>query len=835
MTKKLVIVESPAKARTIKRFLGGDYEITASMGHVRDLPEKSLGIDIKNGFKPDYVETKNKTIAQLKSLAKGVSDIYLAPDPDREGEAIAWHLKELLESKKGNINFHRVAFHEITKSAVARAFEQPGKINISLVDAQQARRILDRIVGYQVSPLLWSKVGKGLSAGRVQSVALRIVCEREREIEAFEPQEYWVFGIDFEHTSTPAPDNRFSTKLVKIDGKKAQINNGEEAQSLLTLLQNSPSFEVSSVEVKPQKRNPPPPFITSTLQQSAGTSASRTMRIAQQLYEGIDIGAGGPTGLITYMRTDSVAVASEAQNSCRGFISAEYGTEYIPETHRNYKISKSAQAAHEAIRPTDVTLTPQKAEQFLDSDQLRLYTLIWKRFVASQMAPAKLQKTTVEVENSQSSKTCTFQATAIVTKFPGFMILVGTRKEDDDNKNAEVLGKISEGDDCKPADITKEQKFTEPPPRYTEPSLIRELEANGIGRPSTYAAIVMTIQSRDYCRRGEKAKLFPTETGFLVNDYLVKTLPVLFEIGFTADMEKQLDEIEDSKLNWQEMLSLFYKNFSGWLTDAKYAGAPEKEKASALILLMDTITKWAEPEKSGRRTYDDNKFFNSIKEQFAKENSGITEKQWSALIRIALKYRDQLSGFDEFVSEYSCMEDVAEVQKIIDERAVAAEQRKENLNSEEFLELKEAFDLFDNVEWEAPVKKGARTYDDEKFFNSLKRQMESGKALSEKQMNALRRIAAKYAEKTGEQEKLNSLLKLDELHAQAAAGNPEAEQLLAQLANVTKWEEPVKKGKRTFDDKSFFESLQKQYQDRKSLSSKQVYALKKIAAKYAGK
>lgn len=834
MSKKLVIVESPAKARTIKRFLGSDYEITASMGHVRDLPPHSLGIDIENGFNPDYVNSKDKakTIAQLKSSAKGVSEIYLAPDPDREGEAIAWHLKELLKDKKGDINFHRVAFHEITKSAVAKAFETPGEINGNRVDAQQARRILDRLVGYQVSPLLWSKVRKGLSAGRVQSVALRIVCEREREIEAFVPQEYWVFEIDFEHIPTPAPDNRFTAKLVKIDGKKAEIPSGEEAEALFTTLQNSPGFKVGSVEIKPQRRNAPPPFITSTLQQSAGTSASRTMRIAQQLYEGIDIGSGGPTGLITYMRTDSVAVASEAQNAARGFISAEYGNDYVPESQRNFKISDTAQAAHEAIRPTDVNFTPEKAEEFLDGDQLRLYTLIWKRFVASQMAPAKLEKTTVDVENTQSSQTCTFQATAIVTKFPGHLILAGKKDEDAENKNAEVLGKINEGDACRPEDISKEQKFTEPPPRYSEPSLIRELESNGIGRPSTYASIVMTIQNREYVKRIEKGKLQPTEIGFQVNDYLVGTLPVLFEIGFTADMEKQLDTIEEGNLNWQQMLKDFYGNFGQWVKNAKFAGAPENEKATALLSQMENITKWAEPEKSGRRTYDDKKFFTDIKDKFVKDPR-ITAKQWTALLRIALKYKDQLSGFDSFVTEFDCGDDVAEINKVTAERAAAAEQRAQNLNSEDFIKLKEAFNLFDNVEWDEPVKKGARTYDDGKFFNSLKKQAESGKVLSEKQMGALKRIAAKYAEKTGQQEKLNELLKLDEVNAEAAAGNPEVEELLAKMVNVTEWAEPVTKGKRTFDDKSFFESLQKQYAERKTLSSRQIFALKKIAAKYA--
>jgi DNA topoisomerase-1 len=831
----LVIVESPAKARTIKRFLGPDYEIEASMGHVRDLPEHSLGIDIENGFLPNYVisKGKEKTVNKLKALAKDADHIYLAPDPDREGEAIAWHLKELLDSKKGNKDFHRVAFHEITKSAVARAFDHPGDINSSLVDAQQARRILDRLVGFKVSPLLKSHIRGGVSAGRVQSVALRMVCEREREIEAFEPQEYWVFEIDFEHMPTPAPDNRFKAKLIKIDGQKAEIHSGEEAQALFDIIQSSPSFSVSSVEVKPQTRNAPPPFITSTLQQRAGISARKTMQIAQKLYEGIDIGTGGPTGLITYMRTDSVAVSTEAQNSARGFISSEYGQEYVPAKQRNYQVADNAQAAHEAIRPTDVTFTPEKARQFLDSEQLRIYTLIWKRFVASQMAPARLEKTTVDVINNQSSKTCTFQASAIVTKFPGHMIVSGKKDEDDENKNAEVLGKIKEDDPCRPEEISKEQKFTEPPPRYTEPSLIRELESNGIGRPSTYATIVGTIQTRKYVDRIDKGKLQPTEIGFNVNDYLVEKLPALFEIGFTAEMEKLLDDIEESNLDWQEMLARFYGNYSTWLDNAKFADAPENEKASGLISMIDRIANWAEPEKRRGRTYDDKKFFNDIKEKFEKEPR-ITAKQWIALLRLAVKYKEQLPGFDAFVDQFKCEEDVAELKRQASLRAEAAQKRKENLNSEEFIKLKEAFDLFENVQWDEPVKKGARTYDDKKFFNSLKKQAESGKVLSEKQMAAFKRIAAKYAEQVGA-DKLNELLGLEEMKAEAAAGNPEVEELLAQMANVSNWEEPVKKGKRTFDDKSFFESLQKQYGERKSLSSRQIYALKKMAAKYAGK
>lgn len=839
MAKKLVIVESPAKARTIQRILGDDFEITASMGHVRDLPERSLGIDIENGFEPMYVETRKSLINQLKAAAKDVSDIYLAPDPDREGEAIAWHLQDIL-SQKSKAEFHRVAFHEITKNAVNLAFENPGKINSDLVDAQQARRVLDRLVGYQISPLLWSKIKKGVSAGRVQSVALRMVCERERDIQSFEPVEYWLFDIEFEPLAAPGEKNRFSARLIKIDGRKAEIGNGDQAQALMNALQSIDGYAVSNVEVKPQFRNAPPPFITSTMQQAAGTNASQTMRIAQQLYEGIDIGSGGPTGLITYMRTDSVAVATEAQQACRSFIGSEYGSDYVPEKPNFYKSKSTAQGAHEAIRPTDVTLTPEKAAAYLDQQQLRLYTIIWKRFVASQMSPAKLQKTTVDIDDN--GQKYTFRSEATVTLFPGYTVLT-SYKDDNDNeygsaKAPEILGKLGTGDKCSAIHLKDEQKFTEPPPRFTEASLIRELEANGIGRPSTYASIVRTIQNRDYCDRIDKGRLAPTELGFSINDYLVDKLPHLFEISFTSEMEQKLDEIEEGKINWKQMLQDFYGNMSQWLNDAKFAGAPKNDQALALIELMDTISEWEEPVKRGRRTFDDAKFYGSIKDQFAKDG-GLTEKQWQALLQLAIKYKDQLQGFETFVKENACKDDVADVESNIADRQAEAKKREENLNSEEYQQIIEAFNMFDGIEWDGPVKKGNRTFDDNQFFNSLKKQAESGKVLSPKQTAALKRIAVKYLSKASDPERLSLLLGLDELEKQDATGEkangkPEIDQALETLSQVQNWNEPVQKGKRVFDDKAFFESLKKQYEERKNLSSKQEFALKKLVGKYQG-
>jgi DNA topoisomerase-1 len=843
MSKKLVIVESPAKARTIKRILGDEFEVTASVGHIRDLPEKNLGIDIAKGFEPQYVITQPKVVSTLKAVAKNADEIYLAPDPDREGEAIAWHLKEILDSKKSKKTFRRVVFHEITKSAVSKAFEEPGEVNGDLVDAQQARRVLDRLVGYQVSPLLWSKVRRGVSAGRVQSVALRIVCEREREIMAFKPEEYWVFEGIFEPSATPGEQNRFQAKLMRVAGKKTSIHTAEEAERIMKILADSPSFSVTSVEVKPQKKSAPPPFITSTLQQSAGNllrmGASQTMSLAQQLYEGID-GSGTSGGLITYMRTDSVAVATEAQKACREFVTSEYGTEYVPEKTRNFKSSASAQGAHEAIRPTDVTLTPKKAARFLDNNQLRLYSLIWKRFVASQMAPAIMEKTTVDVENSGGDESCVFQATAIVTKFKGFTVLTPP-KEDKDAKDAKstlapemVLGQLKKGDGCLPIDLTKEQKFTEPPPRYSEATLIRELESNGIGRPSTYAAIVRTIQAREYCDR-DKGKLKPTEIGFQVNDYLVATLPSLFEIGFTAGMEKELDEIENGALNWREMLRKFYENLSEWLSSAKYAGAPEKEKAAELLALLDLVTEWEPPVKSGKRTYDDKKFSTSIRDQFAKDGD-LTEKQWTALLRMAVKYKKAIPAFDEFVEKYDCSAEVDALKVEIAERQAANEQRAAQLDSDEHKELLEAFDILSKAQWEEPTKKRGRTYDDKKFYSSLKRQVDQGRVLSEKQVNAFKRMAAKYAETLPEgKDKITSILKLDALDAPDANAkpDPEIEGLLKSLEAVTTWAEPVKKGKRIYDDKEFFASLNEQYSKRKTLTTRQVFALKKMVAKYA--
>jgi len=837
MANKLVIVESPTKARTIKRILSGDYEITASGGHIRDLPERTLGIDIENNFEPQYVDSANKKniIKQLKAFAKKADEIYLAPDPDREGEAIAWHLHEIL-SKNTKAQFKRVTFHEITKTAVARAFQEPGELNLSLVNAQQARRLLDRLVGYQVSPLLWSKLKKGLSAGRVQSVALRIVCEREKEIQGFTPVEYWVFQIEFEALKKPGKENYFSGKLIKIDGKKAIVGNGDMANLIYRELNTSDaSFTVSGIDVKLQNRNAPPPFITSTMQQAAGTSATQTMSVAQQLYEGIDIGTGGPTGLITYMRTDSVVVAKEAQHACIEYIGLAYGADYVPSKPNYFKSKSTAQGAHEAIRPTDVRFTPEKAAKYLNPSQLRLYTLIWRRFVASQMAPAKYQKTMVDIDYNGGKYT--FRSEDTIILFPGHTILRSAKGEDDKKKCLQILGDLKKSDALRAMKIDHEQKFTEPPPRYTEASLIRELEANGIGRPSTYAPIVRTILTRDYCDKQEKGRIVPTGLGMQLCDYLVETLPELFEISFTSEMEKKLDLVEEGRLEWRKMLSDFYGSMSEWLNQAKYAGAPDQEKAKSLFELLEKVGKWEEPQKRGRRTYDDKKFFISVKEQFEK-NKELTERQWGALLKIAYKYKDQLDSFEGFVTDQGVEKEIADIKESLSLEHAAAEARQEHLNSDDYKKLTEAFNLMESIEWEEPVKRGRRVYDDGKFFESLKKQSQSGRVLSEKQIGALKKIAVKYMDRIGNAEELKRVLEIDEKALDASNENdPEANKeinaAMAVLENVKKWSEPETRGKRVYDDKAFYESLKKQHASGKKLSGRQVYALKKLMGKYS--
>ncbi len=558
MKKSLVIVESPAKARTINKYLGKDFRVMASIGHIKDLPKNKLGVDIDKDFEPHYeiIRGKAKVIKELKKASKDADIIFLGPDPDREGEAIAWHIKEVLNGRREGI-IKRVLFNEITEKGIKEAIAHPTEIDKNKVDAQQARRVLDRLVGYQVSPLLWEKVRMGLSAGRVQSVAVRLICEREREIESFVPQEYW---------SITALFDGFEAKLVKKDGKKITISTEEEAKSIVRELKGE-TFKVEEIEQKQRKRNPTPPFITSRLQQEAsrrlGFSAQKTMVIAQQLYEGVDLGEEGPTGLITYMRTDSHRIAPEAIQAVRGYIEKTYGKEYLPKKPNVYKSKKTAQEAHEAIRPTNMKYTPEYVKPYLTEDQWKLYELIWKRFVASQMHHAILDQTRVSIGAGKY----TFQAVGTVVRFHGFTILY-EEKTDEESEEEKKLPPLEKDTVLELLDLVARQHFTQPPPRYTEASLIRELEEKGIGRPSTYALILSTIQDRGYVVK-EKGRLKPTELGFLVTELLVKSFPDILNVKFTAHLEEELDRVEEGKLKWIDVIKEFYSRFREDLERAK--------------------------------------------------------------------------------------------------------------------------------------------------------------------------------------------------------------------------------------------------------------------------
>lgn len=565
MAKNLVIVESPAKARTLSKYLGRDYLVKASVGHVVDLPKSKLGVDIENGFAPEYqvIHGKAKVIAELRKAAKDKENIYLAPDPDREGEAIAWHIAQKLDGRKHNIR--RVLFNEITKRAVKEALQNPRDIDNNRFEAQQTRRILDRLVGYQISPILWEKVRYGLSAGRVQSVAVRIVCEREREIQAFKSTEYWSITARLEGDNPPP----FAAKLNRIGDQKLEplkfrVENEEAAGKLVAELREA-NWTVTKVERKERRRFPTPPFITSRLQQDAsrrlGYTPSRTMQIAQRLYEGIELGSEGPVGLITYMRTDSTRCSPDALEEARGHIGERYGEKYLPKEAIQYKTKKGAQDAHEAIRPTSLEHPPAALTGFLSKEEMAVYTLIWNRFVASQMMPAVFDQTSVDVRAAETL----FRATGQIMKFDGF-IRVYTEgrdeepsEEDDDREH--TLPDLKEGEKLKLHELLPEQHFTQPPPRFSQATLIKELEEKGIGRPSTYASIMSTILGKEYVSEDQR-RLKATELGSLVTDLLVESFPDVLNAEFTAGMEDILDEVEEGKQPWQEAIRRFYQPFA---------------------------------------------------------------------------------------------------------------------------------------------------------------------------------------------------------------------------------------------------------------------------------
>ncbi|MBU1002537.1 MAG: type I DNA topoisomerase [Proteobacteria bacterium] len=558
MSKNLIIVESPAKVKTIKKFLGRDYAVEASVGHVRDLPPKALGVN-EETFEPEYrvIGGKEKIVARLLDAAAKAECVYLAPDPDREGEAIAWHVAELIKGK--NQNLHRIQFNEITARAVREALEHPRELNEDLFNSQQARRVLDRLVGYKVSPLLWKKVKSGISAGRVQSVALRLIVDREKERLAFVPEEYWVLKASLAGENPPP----FWVDLAKVAGKKAVVGNADQAQAVETTVHEN-AFTVQTVAEKERKRSPAPPYITSTLQQDAnrrlGYSAKKTMSAAQRLYEGVELGARGTTALITYMRTDSVRIADDARDTAREFILEQYGEEFYPSKARVFKTKSSAQDAHEAIRPVDVTITPEEVQASLPSDQYQLYKLIWRRFVASQMAMAKFWDTTVDVAAGNTL----WRAKGERLLFLGFLKVFDQTEEGETNE----LPKLTEGQELSLAEFSKEQKFTQPPPRYSEASLVKELEEKGIGRPSTYAAIISTILGREYVEQQNK-RFAPTDLGTVVSDLLSEHFVTLMDVGFTATMEQGLDAVAEGKEDWIKLLSGFTKDFYPTLEEAR--------------------------------------------------------------------------------------------------------------------------------------------------------------------------------------------------------------------------------------------------------------------------
>jgi DNA topoisomerase-1 len=585
LVKSLVIVESPAKAKTIQKYLGKGFTVEASLGHVKDLPKSTLGVDTSNHFETDYVVIpgKEKVLAKLKKLAGPMDAIYLAPDPDREGEAIAAHLAGELARNGGGSKkkkkkedadvpprIQRVTFNEITKRAVQAAFEHPRAIDQNLVDAQQARRVLDRLVGYQVSPLLWDKVRRGLSAGRVQTVALRLIVEREREIKAFEKKEYWTIDAHLAANKPPAFDARFLGK----GEEKIEVTNGEDAEKIRAAIEQA-DWIVRSVDKKERRRNAAPPFTTSKLQQDSSRklrfSVKRTMMIAQRLYEGVELGEEGLVGLITYMRTDSTRVAPEAIQEVREYVGREYGAAYLPETPNTYKEKKEAQAAHEAIRPTSAMRHPDQVKQYLKEDEFKVYKLIWQRFVASQIMPAVFDQTTVDIDaKAKSGDVYWFRVTGSVLKFDGFLRVYEESKEGKDEEDEELKHKLpalEAGQKLTLKELKPEQHFTEPPPRYNEASLVKELEERGIGRPSTYSAILSTIQERQYVQK-LGGKFTPTEIGLVVTDLLVENFRDIFDVAYTAGLEEKLDEIEEGKEKWTDTLAEFYKKFT---KDLKYA------------------------------------------------------------------------------------------------------------------------------------------------------------------------------------------------------------------------------------------------------------------------
>lgn len=836
MAKYLVIVESPAKAKTINKMLGSDYAVKASMGHVRDLPERALGVDIANGFEPEYEVSadRKKVIGELKKLAAGAEKIFLAPDPDREGEAIAWHLRELLKKggKKGDGRFARVTYNEITEPAIRAAFAHPGELNLLRVDSQQARRILDRIIGFKVSPVLARRVSGARSAGRVQSVALRLVCEREEAIRGFVPEAYWVLGV--KASKEGKPETAFRAKLARINGQKAEVKEEAEAGRHAAELAKR-GLRTAAVSRSEKRKGAPPPFITSSLQQAAsgacGFSPSRTMSLAQRLYEGMDVGEG-TAGLITYMRTDSFTVSAQAQAQAREYIVRTWGEAFCPERPNRYKNRSSAQEAHEAIRPTDARRTPESLKGVLPADEWKLYDLIWRRFMASQMSAAQIGVRTAELEatGGSTADSYLFRATASEVLFAGYMKALGTdgRKRrgpadeggEGDDEEVESLPELSEGEALDVLEWLNERKETQPPSRYSEAALVKALEENGVGRPSTYAQTLKTLVDRDYVTR-EKRMLVPTDTGMKVNRFLTEHLNELFAVPFTAEMEEELDEIEDGKVAWRDMLGTFYGQFQEWM---KGVNGPEAstEDVQRLLEALGHVKTWRAPSQGRNRTYSDEKFVASLRKQAAAGTKGFTERQKQALERLCGVYREQLP---EGTAEALGLPAAEEPAGGAADGGAAADNG----------DALERLNLLDGVEFHAPRTVGKRTYDDKAFWTSLRDQAAAGKRLSERQWAAFDKMVGRYKDKiadfAGRGAKWYGTPDGDAAAAQEQKRL--AERLLAWFGAVQEWRAPTTAKGRTWDDRAFAESLRQQLRDGKQPTARQVSALKRLAGRYA--
>ena len=818
--KKLLIVESPAKAKTIGKYLGKDFTVKSSVGHIRDLPKHNGSIAIDSvapgrwNFTPTYEvsEGKEKVVKELKAAVKGADAIYLASDPDREGEAIAWHLREVLKSGAKDKPFYRVTYNEITKPAVLKAVSEPRDIDMPRVDAQQARRILDRLVGYKVSPILWKNIhinnAKTLSAGRVQSVALRLLVERQREIDAFKPETYFVIGVEAQKRTAAA--ERFVARLARFDGEKPDIRDRQTADNMMVDLSHS-FLKVADLKARPKVRHALPPFTTSTLQQAAssvlGFSPGKTMKSAQKLYE---------MGAITYMRTDSVNVSDLARKAAEDFIKSTYGAAFYPEKPNFYKSKADAQGAHEAIRPTDIALTPDRAG--FDSTDLKLYDLIWRRFVASQMSDAKTTVKTafLEPEKPALMHRYVFTASATEIEFEGFLKVMklslknkkaSEEESQEDSDEVDKLPKLELGEALDVHRFLSDEKQTKGPSHYSEASLIKALEENGVGRPSTYAQTIETLKTREYAVT-EKKKLVPTERGTVVCDYLVKHLDALFSVGYTAKMEAELDKVEEHGESMNDMLSGFYGRFTAALKEsAQSVPPPDKSKFDLVFALLAQVKEWKQPVRDGRRLYDDRKFYESVKEQ-GEAGKTLSERQLVSLVRMVIDYAGQIPDAERRLREAGLAGNIASQMERADPELV-----------------KLAFAAFDSI-------KGIKF---NSFMKSLRDQFEHNHPLSLKQFVILAKTLGENAAALPQEWRQQVFEKLAPFVPGGIAlqpADPSIMEMLDIMRSIKDWRKPVSKGRKTYDDKAFVNSLSEQYARRRTLSSRQMMALKRVVVAY---